>query len=160
MAEKLTNEEVVKVLGGYLNCEVEFEKELSDPNKIGSGKVRRRIRYYDLDERIVENIKLLITPISAITDEHAIEVADILKYKSEEYFKENLGYSRIDAVKMLLLEKGNYMGQICNILHSYEYLKSKGYDVPLWFGINHWANGKTAIELGIAIDKNKTKDQL
>lgn len=35
----------------------------------------------------------------------------------------------------------------------WQYLISKGYAVPLFFAPNHWANGKTAIELGLAIDK-------
>jgi hypothetical protein len=35
----------------------------------------------------------------------------------------------------------------------FQYLISKGYAVPLWFGIDYWANGKTAIELNIAIQK-------
>jgi len=33
---------------------------------------------------------------------------------------------------------------------AYLYLISKGYAVPLFFEPNHWANGKTAIELNIA----------
>jgi hypothetical protein len=37
-----------------------------------------------------------------------------------------------------------------------DYLISKLYAVPLWFGVNHWANGKTAFELGIAAEANYT----
>lgn len=37
------------------------------------------------------------------------------------------------------------------IIH--QHLIQKGYAVPLWFGINHWANGKDAFQLGIAIEK-------
>lgn len=44
-------------------------------------------------------------------------------------------------------------------IYAYQYLIFKGYAVPLWFGVNHWANGKTAIELGIAIDKTLNPQQ-
>jgi hypothetical protein len=34
-----------------------------------------------------------------------------------------------------------------------------GYAVPLFFGVNHWPNGKTAIELGIAVDKTTLQNE-
>jgi len=37
----------------------------------------------------------------------------------------------------------------------YQYLVQQGYAVPLFFGLNNCANRKTAIELGIAIDKTQ-----
>ena len=40
----------------------------------------------------------------------------------------------------------------CSFVH--QYLISKGYDVPLFFTPDHWANCKTAIELNIAIENN------
>jgi hypothetical protein len=43
-----------------------------------------------------------------------------------------------------------------NLWESFNQLILYGYAVPLWFGIGHWANGLTAIELGIAIDKQQT----
>jgi len=42
-----------------------------------------------------------------------------------------------------------------NLWECYNQLVLWGYAVPLWFGIEHWANNKTAIELNIAKDKTK-----
>jgi hypothetical protein len=39
---------------------------------------------------------------------------------------------------------------------SFQYLISKRYAVPIWFGALHWANGRTAFELGIAIESSCT----
>jgi len=40
---------------------------------------------------------------------------------------------------------------------AYQYLISKGYAVPLFFEPNHWANGKNAIELRLAVDAKLPK---
>jgi hypothetical protein len=34
----------------------------------------------------------------------------------------------------------------------YQYLIQQGYAVPLFYGVGHPMNGKTAIELGLALD--------
>jgi len=123
----------------------------------------------------VDKIELLLTPISQITDEHAIEIAEILDVGGDcvERHKDHIAvYDRYndnanDINTLRLHFIGNYeLLHIdeegrgyefdltrCSFVH--QYLISKGYDVPLFFGNNHWASCKTAIELGIAIDKSK-----
>lgn len=89
---------------------------------------------------------LLVTPMDRITDEHAIEAINCCGIV---IFSENIK-TRAAKAKSMLDDMINSHQSI--EFETYQYLISKHYDVPLWFGINHWANGKTAIQLGIAID--------
>lgn len=98
--------------------------------------------------RDVSKIKLLLTPLSAITDEHAVEVAKMyggvrLKIDQDGFIQvidENNMVPRWFIISTIPVEL-------------YMYLISKSYEVPLFFGIDHPCNGKTAIECGIAIIK-------
>lgn len=94
--------------------------------------------------------KLLLTPLSAITDEHAVEVAKIVGCIDKECPESDFKYWG-DYIKARLIMKG-----VDDFYHSvkiFQYLISKGYAVPLFFGVDHQDNGKTAIECGIAIIK-------
>ena len=133
---KLTNDEIAKVFAMYWG-NVSFKNgigghsvlSLTDCNDIGLGRISG---------------KLLLSRLEDITDEDAIEVAKLLKLNPHDYIlKEILGTyfnnRRIDE----------YPADV------YLYILSKGYAVPLFFSVGHWENGKDAITLGIAIDKNK-----
>ena len=88
---------------------------------------------------IDKRVKLKLCPLSKISDEDAIEVANL----------EALNTRDLDLIKMAIDYRSvfNYK--------SHHFLVSKGYAVPLYFSPGHWANAKTAIELGIAIDSTK-----
>lgn len=95
--------------------------------------------------------QLLLTPLSEISDEHAIELVTRAHWQRTI---EN------PVVKILNggISIGNKSGGVSMFWHSctyveWNYLKHKQYAVPLLFGLNHWANGKDAIELGIAVAK-------
>lgn len=117
----------------------------------------------------IDDYKLLLTPLSAITDEDAIEVEFCPPSNFSKYQKEileikrypdgfNIDWRYVDTIADLNNDDGwSYIGNK-TYFHNLtwqqrDYLISKGYAVPLFIAPNHPNNGKTAIELGIAIDK-------
>lgn len=150
---KLTNEEKRKTFGQHIGCEAIFNKEgflqvkgellgvdAYGNSFISTGRAIPPYKICDIDFSF-----LLLTPISSITDEHAIEFYSL----NAAYPTNDLDdIIKIETVKEWLIANES---PIC--WDAYQYLISKGYAVPLWFGVGHWANGKTAIELGIAIEK-------
>lgn len=155
---ELTNEEIAKVFLMYGDSATWVAKRnnaLWDDDegqsktyitKNKSNSVATLLEYmgYRLYDHIYEFF-LGLTPLSKISDEDAIEVAKIeLRGEDLEYISP--------------IQWGKESVQIRQRLRhlywdTYQYLISKSYDVPLFFAPNHWANGKTAIELGIAIDR-------
>lgn len=130
---ELTKEEIAKVFAMYLGCKVKCSKSgaLAD---VYSPYACADYGYW----------QLLLTPLSEITDEHAVEVARAFNSISKNIDDKSAS------------EYGKSVVEVCmQDVNTYCHLISKGYDVPIWFGINHWANGKTAIELGIAISNQK-----
>ena len=93
-------------------------------------------------------VRPVLTPLASITDEHAVEVAK-LSFKVR-YCENNTPILHFVGREVLGSDYKNVLKWEIR-----EYLISKGYAVPLWFGLNHWANGKTAIELEIAIEKQQ-----
>lgn len=164
--QQLTNEERARVFAMYWG-NISFENgigghcilSLTDVNDIGLGRIIG---------------KLLLTPLRKISDEDAIEVAKIVVH-ANIYLWEVL--SMPNYIEVLGCDKdGDYYGGSVKIYFNgliswewynrekqdgyetqshfaFEELKIRGYAVPLWFGVGHWANGKTAIELEIANEK-------
>jgi hypothetical protein len=110
-----------------------------------------------------------LTPLSAISDEDAIELAfkgglakgyEIFKVYSKapdtwvcvktrrKYFDDELKFNE-DGYKY----EEVYVTFYDLKAWQFQYLIQKGYAVPLFIEPNHPLNGKTAIELGLAIDK-------
>lgn len=84
--------------------------------------------------------KLESRPISAISDEDAIEVAKILKPNDEHTHRPDYGKMYI---KQLF---DGVMYSVDKSIKLYQYLISKGYDLP-----NYHLGGKTLQECGLAI---------
>jgi hypothetical protein len=153
MEQQLSNKEIARVFAMYLGCEIVYQQNHSLVFKV-SGIVIENI----IDENLeTPDRLLLLTPLSKITDEHAIEVAKMY-YSTEvnctakdgrhiinKYFIKGINSSFITYVECFFF---------------FQYLIQQGYAVPLYFGINHPCNGKDAIELGIAIDKTAVKTGL
>lgn len=152
---KLTNEEIAKVFAMYIGSEVFDDYENRKTVLVGIRKndifiqFRSLVSSRDID---LNECKLLLTPLSKITDEHASEIVKILRIQEDEGGFDTSGI----AIKNCLIKDGfnaielfSFYGGVSDV---YQYLISKGYAVPLWFGIDHWANGKTAIELEIALN--------
>lgn len=111
--------------------------------------------------------QLLLTPLSCISDEHAIGISTVLfpdiDFPSRE---QTIGYVK-NALSYNVLGKG-WLGDkydtgearfiitwinFQNLTKAIEILQQLGYDLPM-----HILNGKTPIECGIAIDKTKMKE--
>lgn len=80
-------------------------------------------------------------PPADITDKDALEVGKF------DYINLPFGNKIVEVVKQEIIAKSQYCYE------QYTFLTQQGYSIPLFFGVNHWANSKNAIELGIAIKK-------
>ena len=89
-------------------------------------------------EATFEMDSLLLKPLSSITDEDAIEVAKIEGFiDGKNYSLLLIGLSRIKSLERNQLDMN---------WKAYQYLQSKGYDMP-----NYLLGGKTLQESGLAI---------
>jgi hypothetical protein len=147
MSEKnLSNEEVARIFAMYLGCECQVDEYRYPVNSVGINT--------GINSMLpLSNARLLLTPLSKISDEDAIEVA-----------KTTGSFTITDTGKPIpiryLVNEGKMQIQRFTTTQKYlfrydvyRYLVDKGYAVPLYFAPNHWANGKTALELGIAVEK-------
>lgn len=131
----------------------------------------------------IYNIKgctLLLTPLEKISDEDAKALGTILIGNSNECELIEIdnttlpGYADIlykefesGVVKISIYRGGDLTlsrktgpdsfteldSAFLLVKNAYDFLAQQGYDVPMFFGIDHPDNGKTLTELGIAIDK-------
>lgn len=91
------------------------------------------------------SFRLALTPLSAISDEHAIEVGKL------NISGDGFNYLAIGKSITHWLEKYGKNRDVS--FEIYQQLIQWGYAVPLFIESGHPDNGKTAIELGIAIAK-------
>jgi hypothetical protein len=146
--QKLSNDEIARVFAMYSNSNVIVPKEYWVDewmqNKYPDDLILpiRAIDFVyagvqlnsDDDPEFsfeVNDIKLLLTPLEKISDEHAGKLEKMEDTDYGEFMNRSIESDR------------------------FQQLIIWGYAVPLFFGIDHWANSKTAIELGIAIDKTQ-----
>lgn len=93
-------------------------------------------------------IKPVLIKLEDTTDKDAIDIAKIFHPDVEQKHKPEYGKVRLKELNITMIN-------CYTSWRLYQHLIKKGYAVPLWFDIDHWANGMTAIELGIAFDKTK-----
>lgn len=169
----LTNEERARIFGMYIGnkCLIKIEQgSYSTVLQVTGDMINNYLSYKDGDR---VDFVLLLTPLSKITDEHAIEVAKIwhpnyywkvikkskgiLLVECDDYimwidcvnasfyFEEKyIGFENIDA------HRGEKETTYCeNIVEIIDYLRELGYSLPY--------KGKCLFELGIAIDKDTLK---
>lgn len=172
--QKLTNSEIAKVFAMYADCKT-IVSAGNDNRYVLCGFNYTQPILYSLDGEKqfffnYKECKLHLAALGKITDEHAIELAngvfDIIYYLGQGATKKDIKTVTKSMIKANYLKNVNpfidaisgkpgcgwYEGSAEKLLFAREYLISKGYAVPLWFGIDHWANGQTAIQLGIAIE--------
>lgn len=186
---KLTNEEISRVFAMYFGCDVQFTfssnyfdwiRENRKARVIGIVENNVRVRPITRDGKVdfsnfnslrVDVCKLLLSPLSEITDEDAIalfkakagvntnedkaEILSIIRGKNHvqlnyRYIHPDMNYNNDDGYSY---SAWAFSTNTVSDIVTFQQLISLGYSVPLWFGINHWANAKAPIELGIAIDK-------
>lgn len=160
MENKLTNEEIARVFAMYLDCKFlylngSYERTIEGvlTNESSHFKEWKVVVKEGVHQYRVDSVKLLLAPLSKIKDEHAIEVAKMQGLYVENDFIKNY-VSRYEDRVIVHNVSGNESVVFHRMLQDgFQYLIQQGYAVPLFFGVNHPANGKTAIELGIAIEK-------
>lgn len=159
---KLTNEEIAKVFKLYSDS---AKVKLWLPNPIWQKEVHPEYDITGIDTSVIPfkiNLKssvgvslwysykpshtrdqvLLLMRLENIPDDNLVEVARVGKY----LFDDDDEKDRQRIIDCFI--KGDIFS-----FESYFLLIQKKYAVPLFFGKDHWANGKTAIELNIAIEK-------
>lgn len=92
-----------------------------------------------------------ITPLSAISDEQRLN-AVLIFHNERPWIKSKI--CREDAVKYTLAATEIAFLMDANVR---QYYINEGIAVPLFIEVGHPDNGRTAIELGIAIDKTTVK---
>jgi hypothetical protein len=149
----LTNEQIARVFAMYMPVQVCIaDEQFKQPiNLIGIEESRvLKVRDEGIKLSFVVNIehsKLLLTPLSAISDEDAVEVAKMCQTYHD---------LTDESVRLKAAAFGRRLTKATIEYRTYQYLIQKGYAVPLFIEVGHPDNGKSAIELGIAIDKTKS----
>ena len=157
---EITNENKAKVFAQYLGQKIELDN--------GGSKVRNRkliavggiddVEYVKLrlgdpgKNQFVhsvffrdETFKLILKPLSAITDQDAIEVATYNGYDFEDFDNDRL----VIIGKKIAKSLGGVNTETLDpqdLIFTYESLRYKGYDLP-----NFYLKGKTLKEAGLAI---------
>lgn len=136
--EKLTNEEIMRVFALYGSADVMTYVPGMDPV---CGKIVG-IHYTQEDVIVLDQ--------DGSWRYWPTEVKLILYHKPEP--------NKVDHSLPYIEEAMHIFDRYGNVPigHAYklQHLLKSQVAQPLWFGIDHWANGKTAIELGIAVEKS------
>lgn len=154
---QLTTDQIARILTMYMPCEAIVAKSPSYPNpaagilnyidlRDNSVSISTEEGYYLCDPK---GCRIYLTPVTAISDEHIVELAKISGWDIEEVIRMPNSYKKVTQ-SYLRSESLHYRGYLFLVYH--------GYAVPLFFDVSHPDNGKTAIELGIAIDKTKPEE--
>lgn len=130
---EITNEIKAKVFAQYLGQKVWYNgtgstNSIMDGNKLYSN-----------------DYKLLLRPLSAITDEDAIEVAN-LNYVPEYFDGDNKSAANLGRYWVKQIREMRHDDTPKYVWLTFQYLQSKGYDLP-----HYLLGGKTLKEAGLAI---------
>lgn len=97
---------------------------------------------------VKEKIRLLLTPLNSITDEHLLIISEIMGF--------NTGSNENNITLAKEVISNNNEGAFLKSWRVYQFLIRESYAVPLYFSDpNHPENGKSAIEIGIAVDETE-----
>lgn len=150
--ELLTREQKARVFAMYFGA----NNEIINPET----ELRYRVTLYQLSSLrgFEHEYKLLLSDLASISDQDALELCCNLKHKR---IIENPVVKHLEGGVSI----SNISGGVSFFWHDLkwyerEFLIMKGYAVPLFFSPDHPYNGKTAIELGIALDKMKPITQI
>lgn len=162
--QQLTNEEIARVFAMYLGCKVQDNYNDKIGKLIGIDLKKGLEVEHNIEWSLMQfECKLHLTPLASITDEHCIEIAKFVhttNIEINELIQIGMDYINYNFLNITLNSiRSNKLNEfhMQQDIMIFQYLISKEYAVPLWFGVNHWANGLTAIELGIAVDKTNFK---
>lgn len=154
--QKLSNEEIARVFAMYPGARVINPRfpdsgvsyDLTMAGWFG-GSYFNKHREDCWDNRVLQ-----LHDLEQISDASVTDLAKILKFSENE-----LESAKREVVHVILssYSLADFCGPYPNIYsqnihHCYEYLKTKFHSVPLFFGAGHWANGKNAVQLNIAVN--------
>lgn len=159
MEQKLTNSEVARVFTMYWGCEY-----------LAEDGIKKNVTGYSVEFANDNEYKLLLSRLEDITDEDAIEVA-MLSVENPKFkdwsIERTKSYLSLKAKEVTVwiwfdgtqvnVDVKDEMVDTYNQPEIQQLFTTKGYAVPLYFGVGHWANGLNAIELQIGIDKKTLK---
>lgn len=182
---ELTTEQKARVFSQYIGHQVITAKE-SEPNDegetipIGATGRLTLINIGNLDIRCSDDsenwhlgvdfpscsyadwisnglFKLFLRPLSAITDEDAIEVARLLGYAfprdGKGRFVEKVDLAAIGKSAIGSISRNGLVDTFNVLIELVHFLIQRGYDSPQFIAPGHPLNGKTTIELGLAIER-------
>jgi hypothetical protein len=101
-----------------------------------------------------DDVIMELKDLSQISDEDAVEVAKIVQGENfyDSWMKDGgLVFHGKRFIQRTFNREDNPMQYTLHGIQIFQFLISRGYAVPLWFGIDHPCNGMTAITLGLAI---------
>ena len=134
---EITNEIKAKVFAQYLGQRTNVGK-LYDIHLDGYYKCEINIENWATGRLDNNQLKLILKPISKITDEDAIEVG-------KKFGGGSLANGKWIVDSLFRTDESNSF-YVIDIILIYQFLKSKGYDLP-----HYLLNGKTLQECGLAI---------
>jgi hypothetical protein len=168
---EITNEIKAKVLAQYLGHPLRLERMPEEPFKEWAVRCHSdyHVTLYYVHAKpygaMLSEVKLILRPLSAITDEDAIEVSQMIMEEERGSIIQRIGgevrvYQKSGNERVYITkewrgcfwENGEmYDEQRSSILTTecYQYLQSKGYDLPMWL-----LGGKTLKEAGLAVYEN------
>jgi hypothetical protein len=153
MKEQLTTEQIARVFAMYLGCPLQTLEYVNELNYLSGVEGVYTIRDKEGFVYEYDQCKLLLHPISSITDEELEEIAIMwgaaphLTFLTTDRLREMLTNDEADLVEILDDMSMNMLG----CFYLVQYLTQKGFAIPLYFSPNHPCNGKDAIELGLAV---------
>lgn len=156
---ELTTEQIARVFAMYWGCLCTSERYPQIKGNIsGIDNCMAGLHVFiDNNEGVpIDEAKLVLRPLSAITDEDAIEVARIMgvTYSADPSSEAFFDYDGLMCYVVELFTKGGNMREIPadKVVEAFQFLIQQGYAVPLFIAPDHPCNGMTAIQLGLAID--------
>lgn len=151
MESNLTNTQIARVFAMYWGCSVQVKETFYwEKIKWERGDVIGNYLNTGGIHIAITNTFLRLTPLSAISDEDAIEVAKIF-YGIDTHWKREI----LITDGRRFANQLNMVSTVSDAIFIYQYLIQKGYAVPLFIEVGHPDNGKDAIQLGLALDKTK-----
>ncbi len=142
----MTNEKIIKVLALYYGCP--YVLNIKKKCIFKSGTIDATMIDFFIENDLLQNVRLILKPISKITGTHLIGLAKAL----DEYDgtvvtvpKKQVKYMAGIILEAAETDQLDYK--------TYQYLINNQYAVPIFFGIGDTDNGKNPIELKIAKEK-------
>ena len=167
MNHTLTSQEIARVFAMYYGCDARARHIATGITRkvVGvDGSMVYLTNYLYEGNKAFDQVQLLLSPLSAISDKDAIEVVKIYlphakcrlsrKEGNTHVFVNDWG-TELYLYSDLSFSYGDTESDYFKKDLVFQHLIQRGYAVPLFFSPGHPCNGKDAIQLGIAIDKTK-----